>query len=73
MDHIQVIQTSIEDCMQKPLIEPYDRPIGREQFWEDYKTKSFSEIARKYGNDTFAWNFKWKLKYFLKQKGIIKK
>ena len=64
---------SIEDCMQKPLIEPYDRPIGREQFWEDYKTKSFSEIARKYGNDTFVWNVKWKLKYFLKQKGILKK
>lgn len=73
MDHIHVIQTSIEDCMQKPLIEPYDRPIGREQFWEDYKTKSFSEIARKYGNDTFVWNVKWKLKYFLKQKGILKK
>lgn len=66
-----VIQTTIDDCMQKPLIEPYTPPENREQFWRDYETMSFSDIAKKYGHDDYVSKFKWSIKKFLKKKGII--
>lgn len=41
--------TCIEDSMQMPLKEPFPKPIGREQFWNEYYVKNFGYIVRKYG------------------------
>ena len=42
-------QTKIEDSLQPPLKAPFPRPENREQFWCDFKNKSFEHIAKKYG------------------------
>ena len=67
-DQMVYKETRIEDSMQKPLIEPYDPPINRNAFWEDYEILSFDEIARKYGNYSLFKDFKWKAKAFLKRR-----
>lgn len=43
-------KTKIEDSLQQPLIAPFTKPHTREQFWDDFKTKNFTYIAKKYGN-----------------------
>ena len=42
-------QTKLEDSMQPPLKAPFPKPDNREQFWSDFKNKSFEYVARKYG------------------------
>ncbi len=66
------LQTGVEDCLQTALVRPFDRPAGREQFWQDYRNMSFIEIARKYGNYNPARDIRWKLKYWLKKNGLMK-
>ena len=39
----------INDCLQIPLIKPFEKPKDREKFWADYEKKPFGYIARKYG------------------------
>lgn len=46
--------TRIEDSMQPPLKAPFPKPEGREQFWNDVNDKSFSYIARAYGDNGTA-------------------
>ena len=46
--------TRIEDSMQPPLKAPFPKPDGREQFWNDVNDKSFSYIARAYGDSGTA-------------------
>ena len=48
-------ETRIEDSMQHPLIEPEKRPKERDQFWQDFESKDFSYIAKKYGGLTPLW------------------
>lgn len=36
-------------CMQTPLIRPFEKPKKRDRFWEDYSSKEFTYIAKKYG------------------------
>ena len=42
-------QTKLEDSMQPPLKAPFPKPDNREQFWSDFKNKSFEYVAKKYG------------------------
>lgn len=44
-------ETDIEKSMQEPLIAPFPKPINRERFWIDLKTKEFDFIANKYGTE----------------------
>ncbi|MBP5640259.1 MAG: Coenzyme F420 hydrogenase/dehydrogenase, beta subunit C-terminal domain [Victivallales bacterium] len=71
-DKIDSVQTTVVQCMQKALIEPYNPPENRVQFWKDYRINSFDDIAKKYGNYTFMKVIRWKIKYFLKRIGLIK-
>ena len=40
---------SLEDSMQPSLIRPFLIPKERDEFWRDFRSKSFEYIARKYG------------------------
>ena len=60
-------KTAIEDSLQKPLIEPYDPPANREQFWVDYQKGDFRFIARKYGEYCFYKMAKWKFRYWIRR------
>ena len=42
-------RTRIEDSMQQPLKAPFPKPENREQFWNDFRTRTFSYVAKKYG------------------------
>lgn len=42
-------ETRIKDSMQPPLKAPFPKPKEREIFWEDFRDKDFSYIAKKYG------------------------
>lgn len=42
-------KSSIEQCMQKNLKEPTERPTGRDAFWKDFWNLNTEEIASKYG------------------------
>lgn len=48
-------ETRIEDSMQHPLIEPEKRPQERDKFWQDFESKDFSYIAKKYGGLVPLW------------------
>lgn len=65
-------ETRLEDSMQKPLVEPYDVPANRAEFWREYEQLSFDEIARKYGNYGFYKDLYWKAKSFINRK-VLKK
>lgn len=41
-------QTRLEDSLQPPLKAPFPKPENREQFWNDFKNKSFGYVAMKY-------------------------
>ena len=43
-------QTNLDDSLQPPLKAPFPKPKNREQFWNDFKNKSFGYIAKKYGD-----------------------
>ena len=60
-------QTKIENSLQKPLIEPYECPKNRVEFWNDYKRKCFDDIARQYGHYSLKDDLEWKAKYSLKR------
>lgn len=64
--------TRIEDSLQQPLIAPYDSPVNREQFWQDYEKLTFGEIARKYGRYSVIDNFRWKSRSFLKREVYLR-
>lgn len=63
-DYVICQRTRIEDSMQKPLIEPYNEPLERNQFWIDFEQKSFGYIAKQYGGDSTMNKFK----HFIKHK-----
>lgn len=47
---IDMIDCSLEDCIKYActLTAPSAEPVTRNEFWEDYKIKSFDEIIKKY-------------------------
>lgn len=42
-------QTELKNSMQPPLKAPFPKPENREQFWDDFQSKSFKYVATKYG------------------------
>lgn len=54
-------QTKLEDSLQPPLKAPFPKPKNREIFWNEFESKSFDSIARKYG----GYGFKNEVKTFL--------
>lgn len=40
---------NIEDCVQQPLVAPFEMPQNRAEFWQDYESGDFTELAKKYG------------------------
>ena len=63
-------QTKLEDSLQPPLKAPFPKPENREQFWYDFKNKSFEYTAQKYGGIGMKNNAK---TFFQKVKKKIKK
>ena len=49
---LNIIECSIEDCIKHTytLNQPTPKPITREEFWKDYKSKDFEKIIEKYGS-----------------------
>lgn len=41
-------QTKLEDSLQPPLKAPFSQPENRAQFWNDFRSKAFDYMARKY-------------------------
>lgn len=41
-------QTKLQDSLQPPLKAPFPKPENREEFWRDFRCKSFKYIAKKY-------------------------
>lgn len=50
LSQIEYRKCHIKDSMQQSFIKPYAQPTNRDEFWNDYYTRSFDLIARKYGN-----------------------
>ena len=51
---LEYVDISYSKHWQQPRMQsPTERPVGREKFWEDYHTKGFLYVARKYTH----WNF----------------
>lgn len=48
-DKLEYVKCRIEDSMQPPLKAPFKRPQDRAVFWEEFQTKDFTYIAKKYG------------------------
>lgn len=48
-DTIRWKWTHIEDSMQPSFKAPYPRPINRDAFWNDFSSRDFGYISRKYG------------------------
>lgn len=46
---VDYVECRIEDSMQPPLKEPFKKPCDRDVFWEEFKSKQFIYIAKKYG------------------------
>lgn len=40
-----------ENCIQPPLLNPSDAPLGKKKFWKEYYEKGFNHIQKKYGHD----------------------
>lgn len=56
-------QTKLEDSMQPALKKPYSKPKDRDEFWQDFYNKSFSFLAKRYGN----YGIKNEIKYYLRR------
>lgn len=48
-DKLEYVKCRIEDSMQPPLKAPFKKPQDRAVFWEEFQTKDFTYIAKKYG------------------------
>jgi coenzyme F420-reducing hydrogenase beta subunit len=57
----------IEDSMQPPLKSPFESPAERNKFWEDFRSKPFDYIAKKYGRKPLKKRIKQKLKRIKKK------
>lgn len=68
-DNLVWENTKLEDSMQPPLKAPFQKPENREQFWIDFRNKSFKYIAKKYAGYGLKSNIK---KVFRKIKRIVK-
>ena len=60
-------KTQLKDSLQKPLIEPYNPPHNRSQFWKDYYSNDFGTIAKKYGDYSFYKLLKGHIKRLIKK------
>lgn len=65
--NLHVVETRIEDSIQPTLQAPFDEPINRKKFWEDFSSKPFVIIAKKYAGYG-EWN--WFMRHI---KAIVKK
>ncbi|WP_051195403.1 Coenzyme F420 hydrogenase/dehydrogenase, beta subunit C-terminal domain [Lachnospira multipara] len=63
---LEIRQINIRDFLQEPLKKAITKPDNREVFWQDYKSKDFFFIAKKYGKYKALNDFKWKIKKYLK-------
>ena len=46
---LNCVPTDISQSLQPPLQHPYPRPSERDAFWNDYYSRGFDYIAKKYG------------------------
>ena len=67
-DDVEWRVTRIENSLQHPLIEPEKSPKERDQFWQDFESKDFKYIAKKYGGLAPLWR-----KAARKAKRVVKK
>ncbi len=44
-------KTKLEDCLQPPLIAPYEMPDERAKFWENFQKHGFEFIVKIYGTE----------------------
>ena len=53
-ESLNVRQSKIIDCIQPCLQHPMEKPLMREQFWQDFETKPFTYVLQKY-TDNYGW------------------
>ncbi len=49
-EELEFIVSNREECMQPHLAHPVQKPKGVEFFWEEYRTRNFGYILKKYGS-----------------------
>lgn len=49
LDRLRWKETQLEDSIQPAISKNFEKKAGREAFWQDFQTKSFDFIARRYG------------------------
>lgn len=59
---LNLLESNTDKCLQLNLKQATNVSPLRESFWRDYRSKDFSYIVRKYGQDSFTLRVKRKLK-----------
>lgn len=49
-EKLEFVVSNRDECMQPHLAYPVQKPGGVELFWEEYRTRSFDYILKKYGS-----------------------
>jgi len=70
-DTLKLRESNTKDCIQPSLRRPTSKSDRREQFWIDYKKKSFDYIARKYGGLGLKGRCRAFTRSFLKRIGLL--
>lgn len=52
-EEIKWKETKLSDSMQPPLKAPFPEPDNRAKFWEDFASKDFEYVAKRYGGQGF--------------------
>lgn len=47
-DNLRWKETRLEDSLQPPLKAPFPKPKDRGQFWQDFQSKNFGYVTKKY-------------------------
>jgi hypothetical protein len=65
------LHTTLVHGLQPVLVRPFTKPKSREEFWDHYLNHTFSDVARKYGNNCL----RSKLKLWVRKvlRGVLRK
>ena len=62
-DDLILLESNINDCMQRQLKEPVKTSTDSKQFWQDYHQKGYEYILKKYAD----YSIKGKIKFIVKK------
>ena len=69
---VEVIQSTIAQCVQNRLISPTPKPALRFLFWEEYSRRGFIFVSKKYGGYGVKDRIKYAAKTVLNQMGVLR-